>query len=199
MTQPRILLVDDDRLILATLGKSLRDAGYEVVIADSGTAGLAQAASTSFDLAVLDMRMPGLSGIETAQALKERHGLPAIFLTAYGEPERVQQAVDAGALGYVVKPVEAAQLIPAIEAALARARDLAALQANQTQLETALAGGRKTSMAVGILMERQHLSEAAAFEHLRSVARQHRRKLEEHAGELVEALERFNGLQAVKS
>lgn len=192
MSGSSLLLVDDDRLILATLARNLRDAGYEAETADSGEAALERAAAARYSLAVVDMRMPGLSGIETAQRLLAEHGVPALFLSAYGERDLVQQAVEVGALGYVLKPVDAPRLVPAIEAALARARDLGALLEAKSQLERALAGGRQTSIAVGILMERHRLAEAAAFEALRAGARAARRKLEDHAGDLVMALERVN-------
>lgn len=192
MSGASLLLVDDDRLILATLARNLHDAGYEAETADSGEAALERAAAARYSLAVVDMRMPGLSGIETAQRLLAEHGVPALFLSAYGERDLVQQAVEVGALGYVLKPVDAPRLVPAIEAALARARDLGALLEAKSQLERALAGGRQTSIAVGILMERHRLAEAAAFEALRAGARAARRKLEDHAGDLVMALERVN-------
>jgi response regulator NasT len=193
MTSVRLLLVDDDRLILATLGKNLREAGYEVELADSGAAALELAVRSPFHLAILDMRMPGLSGTETAMALRDRHGIPALFLSAYGEVEQVRQAVAEGGLGYVVKPADAPQLIPAIEAALARARDLNSLFQAKAQLERALAGGRQTSIAIGILMERRGLSEPKAFAALRAAARRRQIKLDEHCAGLVAALELVNG------
>lgn len=194
MSISRLLFVDDDRLVLATVAKGLRDAGYELGTADTGEAALALAAERPFDLAILDIRMPGISGTETARRLRAEHGVPALFLSAYGERELVEQAANEGALGYVVKPVDVAQLVPAIEAALARARDLRSLAEAQSQLEQALAGGRQTSIAIGILMERRGLSEQAAFEGLRASARKRRRKLEDVCRELVEAVERLNGV-----
>jgi two-component system, response regulator PdtaR len=194
MLVKRILFAEDDRLVLATIAKGLHDAGYEVATAESGEAALLLAEQQSFDLAVLDIRMPGLSGIETAQRLRDEHGLPALFLSAYGERDLVEQAATSGALGYVVKPVDVVQLVPAIEAALTRARDLKALTEARSQLEQALAGGRQTSIAIGILMERRGLSEQAAFDMLRTSARKKRRKLEDVCLELVEAEERLNSV-----
>lgn len=193
MTANRLLFVDDDRLVLATLTRGLSDSGYDVKTADSGEAALALAAQRSFDLAVLDIRMPGLSGIETARRLRTDHGVPALFLSAYGERELVEQAASEGGLGYVVKPVDVPQLVPAIEAALARARDLKLLAEGRSQLEQALDSGRQTSIAIGILMERRGLSEQSAFETLRATARRSRRKLEEVSKDVVDATERLNG------
>jgi two-component system, response regulator PdtaR len=192
MPKTRLLLVDDDRLILATLCKSLRAAGYEVEPADSGEAALALASAARFDLALLDMRMPGISGIEAARQLGTEHGLPAVILSAYDDAELVRQAIAEGVLGYVVKPVDGPRLVPAIEAALARARDLVALLETKTQLERALAGGRYTSIAIGILMERRKLPEQAAFEALRASARGQQRKLDDFCRELVQGQQQLN-------
>lgn len=194
MTGSRILLVDDDRLILATLAKSLSNSGYSVSTADSGEAALETAGADHFDLAIVDMRMPGMSGCDTAQRLRQEYGIPSLFLSAYSERELVQQAVSEGGLGYLVKPVDAAQLMPAIEAATARARDLAALGEARLQLEQALAGSRATSVAIGILMERRKLGEQAAFEALRATARKNQRKLEDQCRDMVELLDRLNQL-----
>lgn len=192
MVSFRILFADDDRLVLATLARALRDAGYAVVAAETGEQALAEARAGVFDLALLDIRMPGLSGIETARRLRDELGVPALFFSAYGERELVEDAVADGALGYLMKPVDAPQLIPAVAAALARARDFKALLATRSQLERALAGNRHTSMAVGILMERRRLTAETAFETLRASARKSRRKLEDYCGDLVEAAERCN-------
>jgi len=192
MSGVRLLLVEDDRLVLATLARNLRSAGYEVEVAGSGEEALEVAGSACFNLAVMDIRMPGLSGIETADRLRAERAIPAMFLSAYGDRELVQQAVNGGALGYVLKPVDTPQLVPAIEAALARARDLAALIETKHQLERALANGRNTNVAIGILMERRRITEAAAFDVLRNEARRTRRKLEDHASDIVAALDREN-------
>lgn len=187
-----LLLVDDDRLVLATLARSLRTAGFGVETADSGEEALRIAASARFDLAVLDIRMPGLSGIETAERLRTEHAIPSMFLSAFDDRDLVRQAVDAGGLGYVIKPVDAPQVVPAIDAALARARDLDELRETRNQLERSLAGGRDTNVAIGILMERHRATRSDAFEMLRREARRARRKLEDQAGDLLAELDRRN-------
>ena len=193
----RILFVDDDRLVLATISKGLRDAGFEVVSASSGEQAIELARDDRFDLALLDIHMPGLSGIDTAQILRERHGLPVMFLTAYGERGLVEDAIAKGGLAYVMKPVDIAQLIPAITTALARARDLQALKETRSQLEQALATGRDTSMAIGIVMERRGVGEKAAFDLLRTNARRQQRKLNEYCHEVIIAADQLNCLSAM--
>ncbi len=190
----RLLLADDDRLILATLGQGLRTAGYAVTAVGAAQEALAAAERAPFDLALLDIRMPGMSGIDAAQQLRERHDIDSLFLTAYGDEATVALAVKGGALGYLVKPVDLHQLVPAVEAALARARDLRALQSVRLQLEHALAGGRFVSVAIGLLMERQRLGHDAAFQLLRNDARKNSRRVEDLAQELVAAAETLNRL-----
>ncbi len=190
MPHPALLLVDDDRLALATLTEGLRAMGYGVAAADSAAGALQRAAAEAFDLALLDIRMPGLSGMELAHLLERRHGLHSLFLSAYGERDEVAEAVRQGGLGYLVKPIDPARLMPAIETALARARDLDGLLAAKGQLEHALADGRHTSVAIGIVMAQRGLSESAAFASLRDEARRQRRKLSDHCNDLVAALQR---------
>lgn len=190
MDPVRLLLADDDLLVLATLAKGLTSRGYQVEIAESGETALRLAQAHKFDLAILDIRMEGISGIATASKLLQDHDMHVLFLTAY--TDQFQQAVDQGALGYLVKPVDIEQLVPAVEAALARARDLRTLEADRANLRTALASNRNISIAIGILIERRGLSEQGAFELLRARARSERRPIEEVARELVSGQLRLN-------
>ncbi len=188
MTQ--ILLVDDDRLVLATVSAGLRDNGYEVVTAASGHEAIEQVTKEIPDLVMLDMRMPGLSGVETARRLKKQTPVPFLFLSAYGDEEVVRQAAEEGALGYLVKPMDVVNMIPTIEASLARARDLDTLRESEGRLQHALNQSRETSMAIGLVMGRYKLDREQAFEALRAHARSQRRKLEEVALALLEASEK---------
>ncbi|MBI2296135.1 MAG: response regulator [Betaproteobacteria bacterium] len=188
-----ILVVDDDRLVLASLAEGLRDAGYRVTGAVSGEDALRSAARDLPDLALLDVRMPGMDGIELGRRLREQANVPFLYLSAYGDEDIVKQAAEHGALGYLVKPLDVSQIVPSIEAALARARDIRALHEKESQLTTALESGRETSTAVGILMERRGLDRQQAFETLRDYARAQRRKLNEVAAEIIKAAEIING------
>ncbi len=191
MSPARILLVDDDRLVLATLGDELAARGYEVATAASGEEGVRLARERKPDLVVMDIRMPGMSGIEATRAIREAGGPPVLFLSAFDNGDVIRQAVAEGALGYLVKPVGANQLIPAVEAALARAADLKKLKASEEHLRIALSGKRAVSVATGILMERHRLGAGEAFERLRQYARSHRRKVEDVARETVDSFEQI--------
>lgn len=200
-TQPhktRVLVVDDDRLVLATLAKGLRQWGYEVVEASSGEAALRLALETNPDVALLDVNMPRMSGLEVAKSLRAQTVIPFLFLTAYGDADIVKQATEHGAMGYLVKPVDISQIVPAIEAALARGKELGQMRETEAQLSTALANSRETSMAVGILMEREHLDRHSAFDALRYYARSQRRKIKDVAEELIRSIEFANQIQLMK-
>lgn len=187
MPNRKIVLADDDRLILATLGSGLRNAGYEILEAADGDEALRLCETEHPDLAILDVRMPGKTGVEAAREIRARTRVPCLFLSAYSGTDVVHAAIDEGALGYLVKPVDVAQVIPSIEAALVRAAENRQLQDSETRLSQALAGSRDTATAVGILMERFHLRRGAAFEALRFHARSQRRKIEDVAAAYVAA------------
>ena len=186
MNRATLLIADDDRLVLATLAEGLRRAGYTVLEAAGGEEAIRLACEHKPDLAILDMRMPGRDGLDVARWLCEHTDCPFLFLSAYGDAEVVSAAVRAGALGYLVKPLDVQQILPSIEAALHRGRELRALLEEEAQLTAALRLGREVSMAVGILMAREQIDEQAAFERLRGEARTQRRRLSLLAAELVQ-------------
>jgi AmiR/NasT family two-component response regulator len=181
----RILIADDDRLILSTLALGLQDAGYEVLEATDGEAAVHICETLQPELAILDMRMPGMSGVEAARLIRQKTTVPFIFLSAYGDNEVVQLAVQEGALAYLVKPVDIPQIVPTIEAALARAAELAELRQSTHNLSSALDNNRETSMAVGLIMERYRVDRDSAFKILRQYARSERLKISELAAKLL--------------
>jgi response regulator NasT len=191
--KPRhILLVDDDTLASALIAEELATAGYMVTCAESGEDALECAKGSQFDLAILDMHMPLMSGAELAKRLIAHYGCFSLILSGSSDPESIRSAVEDGALGYLVKPISVANLVPAIETALARCREISALQKNQENLNTALKEARETSCAVGILIERAGLNRDTAFIHLRDLARSQRRKVSQLSGDLVRAAELLN-------
>ena len=120
----RILLVDDDMLTLTTIGQVLRQAGYETAEASSGAEALQVELEFSPDLAILDVVMEGMSGIELAQHFQAATATPFMFISARGEAEIVRQASEHGAVGYLVKPFDISQIVPAVETALGRADEI---------------------------------------------------------------------------
>jgi response regulator NasT len=191
-----ILLVDDDTLLLDYIGTVLRHAGYDTLSAASAPEALQRIAERGADisLALLDISMPGMSGLDLAQRLKDHTDLPFMFLSAVDDAETARQAASHGAVGFVVKPVDAARLLPAFEAALARADEIRQLRRTEANLNAALAAGRETSLAVGLLMARYQTDRNTAFEVLRDHARSSRRKINEVAEQIVAAEELLNSL-----
>lgn len=192
---PSILLVEDDRLIRATLAAGIRQAGYRVDEAESAEQALELVRQHAPDLALIDVRLPGMSGIDLARRLREQTRVPFLFLSANSDIDLVKQAADYGALGYLVKPLDVVQVIPGIESALSRAEEIRQLRRRETQLNAAISQGRETSMAVGMLMERQRTDREAAFEALRNTARAQQRKISDVARELLDAAEAANAVQ----
>jgi response regulator NasT len=192
----RLLIVDDDNELADTLVKALERAGHNASAAHSVDEAIAALSNTTPDLVVLDVRMPGWSGLQLSELLKQQFAIPFIFLSGANDDETVRQATELGALAYLVKPMDLRQCIPSINAALARADELRALRVSESQLATALQQSRAVSVAVGLLMERLRLDREAAFDALRDDARSQRRRINEVAEELVAAADRLNRVSA---
>jgi two-component system, response regulator PdtaR len=190
----RIMVVDDDRLVLATLATGLRNAGFDVVEADNGDDAILLARKNRPELAMLDMRMQGKTGLDVARYLAAHTDTSFMFLSAFGDPETVQEASNTGALGYLVKPLDIRQIVPAVRAALARARDMKKLKAAAVgegapvAAQPAAAGaGAEMNIAVGVFMERNRISQAAAEAHINSRAAQTGKTPAEFAKSIVDA------------
>jgi len=191
-----ILIVDDDLILLQFLTEVIGHAGYETVSANSGEQALGLIGEREPDLALLDITMPGMTGLELAKHLKTHTTVPFMFLSAIGDSESTRQAAAYGAVGYLIKPVDAERLMPAFEAGLARADDIRQLRRTELNLNAALAAGRETSLAVGLLMGKFQTDRNTAFEVLRDHARSSRRKINEVADQLLTAEETLNALHA---
>jgi response regulator NasT len=191
-----ILLVDDDPLLLDYLKTILDHTGYDTLTAESAAEALQRVAEREADiaLALLDISMPGMSGLDLARRLKDHTSVAFMFLSSVDDAETARQAASHGAVGFVVKPVDAARLLPAFESALARADEIRQLRRTEANLNAALAAGRETSLAVGLLMARYQTDRNTAFEVLRDHARSTRRKVNEVAEQIVSAEELLNSL-----
>lgn len=191
-----ILLVDDDPILLEYLSTVLGHAGYDTLEATSAAQALQRAAEREADiaLALLDISMPGMSGLDLARRLRDHTSVAFMFLSSVDDAETARQAASHGAVGFVVKPVDAMHLLPAFESALARADEIRQLRRTEANLNAALAAGRETSLAVGLLMARFQADRNTAFEVLRDHARSNRRKINEVAEQLVAAEELLNSL-----
>jgi DNA-binding response OmpR family regulator len=194
--QRLILLVDDDALLLALLRTTLQAAGYATCTASSARTalGILMQSAREPDLAVLDISMPGMSGLELARRLQDETTVPVMFLSANDDPDSISRAAEYGAVGYLVKPIDLMQLVPSIKASLARADQIRALRHSQSRLTQAARTGRNAGMAAGLLMERYKLDRELAFRLLRDHARSQQRKIGDVADELLSAAEALNAL-----
>ncbi len=182
---PTILLADDDPLIVATLGQGLRHAGFEVLGAFDAASAIEICTSREIAVAVVDYALPGTSGVELARMIADRTPVPVVFLSAYDDESIVRDAIAAGAMSYLVKPIDTHQLLPVIRTALQRSRELKALRLQTDQLNSALQSSRSVNIATGLLMARFQIGQEEAFERLRRHARSTRARLEEVATELI--------------
>jgi response regulator NasT len=186
----RILIAEDETIIRLDLRELLENAGFEVCAeAKDGLEAVELAASAEPDLAILDVKMPGLDGIEAARRILEERPIPIVMLTAYGQQELVSRAVEAGVFGYLVKPFRGTDLLPAIAAARARYEELAALREEAESLSEALAARKSIERAKGLLMAKEGLSEQEAFDRLRRASQLAGRPLKVVADALIATYE----------
>jgi len=182
----RILVAEDETIIRLDLKALLENAGFEVCAeARDGVEAVELARSEHPDLAVLDVKMPRLDGIEAARRILEERAIPIVMLTAYGQDELVSRAVEAGVFGYLVKPFRESDLLPAIRTARARHDELAALREEAESLADALAARKSIERAKGLLMAKEGLSEQDAFARLRKASQVSGRPLKVVAEALI--------------
>ncbi len=186
----RILIAEDETIIRLDLRELLEGAGFDVVAeARDGEEAVALARSETPELALLDVKMPKLDGIDAARRILEERPIPIVMVTAYGEQELVERAVEAGVFGYLVKPFKEADLLPAISTARARHDELTALRGEAQSLAEALAARKAIERAKGLLMEREGLTEQDAFARLRKASQISGRPLKVVAEALIATLE----------
>ena len=167
----RILVAEDESIIRLDLKALLERAGFEVCAeARDGIEAVELAREVEPDLAVLDVKMPRLDGVEAARQIIAERPIPIVMVTAYGQEEIVSRAVEAGVFGYLVKPFREQDLLPAIHTARARHEELAELREEAETLAEALAARKSIERAKGLLMEREGLTEQEAFARLRKAS-----------------------------
>ena len=184
MTNPRILVAEDETLIRLDLVEMLRESGYEVVAeATNGEEAIAFAHEHKPDLAILDVKMPVLDGISAAEKIIEI--APVLMLTAFSQRDLIERARDAGAMAYVVKPFTINDLVPAIEIAISRHRQMKSLEAEVKDLHDRLETRKLIDRAKGILMQALNLSEPEAFSWIQRTAMDRRISMKEVAEAVI--------------
>ncbi len=198
-------MVDDDRLVLATLAHGLSQAGYLVIDADNGDDAILLAREHKPDLALLDIRMEGKSGFDVAAYLRDVCHMPFMFLSAFTDDDTVRQVKALGAVAYLVKPLDIRQIVPAVGAAFANLQagringnqgaTNPELAASSAAAQTALAESGElvleqiVALAVGVLMHRYSLARGPALDRLKRMAATERTPMAEQAEKLVAAVE----------
>ena len=192
-----ILVVDDNRLVLATLTDGLSQAGYRVIDADNGDDAILLAREHKPDLALLDIRMEGKSGFDVAQYLRTQCRMPFMFLSAFSDEETVAQVEALGAVAYLVKPLDIRQIVPAVEAAFAHLEaDRSEARAGNAPPHHLAAASNDplptvVAMAAGVLMHRHSLRRDEALERLGRLAAVDGCSIAEQAELLLAAVERL--------
>ena len=167
----RIVLAEDESIIRMDLRESLEEEGY-VVVADVGRGDWAIEAVREHrpDVAIFDIKMPQLDGLAAARAVSEERLCPVVMLTAFSQREVIEQARDAGALAYIVKPFQRTDLVPAIELAIARFRELQELADARDELGEQLALRKLIDRAKGVLQDECAMSESASYAFIQQTA-----------------------------
>lgn len=188
----RVLIVEDEAVVAVGISAMIQEAGYDLVgVARSGEEAVAAAGESRPDIAIVDVRLPGINGIETARQLVGQYRMAVIMLTAYADPAFVEGATAAGAFTYLLKPVSKETLCANIRLAAARAAEFAELHKEAEDVRAALEVRKLSERAKHVLMEKLSLNEADAFAHLRQKCRNQNKTMRQVSEEILAADEAF--------
>ena len=184
--QARILVVDDESIIRLDLRERLTELGYTVVgEAADGHMAVALTRRLDPDLVLMDIKMPKMDGITAARILLEERIAPIVLLTAFSDRDLVDDAREAGVLGYISKPFREADLVPTLEVAIGRFNELREIELENVNLKETLETRRLVERAKGMLMDAQGLSEKAAFRRIQKLAMDRRKPMKEIAEAII--------------
>ena len=190
----RVLIAEDDPLVAVTLSDQLAELGHTVIaVASDGQEAIAMVMREQPELVLLDIKMPNVDGISAAEQIAAQVDIPMLMLTAYSDRPLVIRAAEAGALGYLLKPVSSEELAANISLAVHRHREKLALKTEVARLEETLAERALIDQAKAILMERVGLTEDEAYSRIRQKARERRVKMVVVAQTIIAAEEFLMG------
>ena len=182
----RVVVAEDEAIIRLDLRETLEEEGYEVIgETGRGDQAIELVRTLRPDLAILDVKMPGIDGIEAARAISAERICGVLMLTAFSQREFIEQARDAGALAYLLKPFQKSDLIPAIEVAMGRFRELQNLSGEVDALGEQLESRKLIDRAKGILMDECSMREQDAFTYLQRTAMSERSRMREVAERVI--------------
>ena len=186
MARTRIIIADDESIIRMDLREMLTSLGYLVIgEAGDGQSAVNLARELRPNLVIMDVKMPGMDGIQAASILTKEKIAPVLLLTAFGQRELIQKAMEAGVVGYLVKPFRESDLTPAIEVALARFGEFKSLEKEVDTLKEALETRKIVDRAKGILMLRDSLTEQEAFRRIQKMSMNTRRRMRDIAEAII--------------
>ena len=183
----RVVIAEDEAIIRLDLKETLEEEGYEVVgETGRGDEAVELVRQHKPDIAILDIKMPGLDGLSAAREITKERNAAVLILTAFSQRDLIEQARDAGALAYLVKPFQRSELIPAVEVALGRFQEMRALEAEVKGLEDQLETRRLVDRAKGLLMDKHGLSENDAFSFIQKTAMRERSTMKVIAQQVID-------------
>ncbi|HVM02280.1 MAG TPA: response regulator [Acidimicrobiales bacterium] len=183
----RVVIAEDEAVIRLDLKEILEEEGYEVVgETGRGDEAVELVRQHGPDLAILDIRMPGMDGLAAAREIAGERRAAVLILTAFSQRNLIEEARDAGALAYLVKPFQTSELIPAIEVALGRFHELQALENENRSLEDQLETRRVVDRAKGMLMDRHGMREGDAFRFIQQTAMRERQTMKVVARRIID-------------
>jgi AmiR/NasT family two-component response regulator len=185
-TPPKVLIAEDEAIIRLDLKEMLEEEGFSVVgEASDGEAAVRLAREETPDLVIMDVKMPGMDGLTAAERIVAEELSAVLILTAFSQRDLVHRAAEAGAIGYLVKPFQKSDLVPAIEVALARNAELSALRRESADLSERLEARKVIDRAKGALMDAQGLTEGEAFRFIQKRAMDERRSMRAVAEDII--------------
>jgi AmiR/NasT family two-component response regulator len=186
LERTRVVIADDESIICMDLREMLNNLDYLVVgEAGDGRSAVSLARELRPDVVLMDIKMPDMDGIEAAKALTAERIAPVVLLTAFSQRDLVERAKEAGVVGYLVKPIQEADLAPAIEIALSRFVEFRELEKEVDGLQDQLETRKLVDRAKGILMDTQGLTEAAAFRRIQKMSMNTRKSMKEIAQAII--------------
>jgi two-component system, response regulator PdtaR len=183
----RVVIAEDEAIIRLDLKETLEEEGYEIVgETGRGDEAVQMVRDLGPDLAILDIKMPGLDGLSAAREITSENLAAVLILTAFSQRDLIEQARDAGALAYLVKPFQRSELVPAVEVALGQFERMTALHDKASNLEDQLETRKVVERAKGKLMDEHSLAEADAFSFIQRTAMRERRTMKDVAAQVID-------------